>query len=317
MKEFIVDSDPKPFRTSQNFKRFSSDLKRRRDEQIDEYSEHYFIRKIQQYGDLYYLCELLKFHIGFVVCVARQMQASNIPFDDLMNDGLIGFIKASYRYDNTRKARFLSYAVWWIRSSIIQSIAQENELIRLPMNQFQLLLEIKKKIEVLSNKTGQDFTHRYSEIACELEVPVGRVSDVINAPTRSKILSFDDFHKRYTDSDTLIDVSFSIGDSYSFENIEKSYDDELYTYSLRKEISRSLRTLTEREEQIVRLFFGIGLVIKDGLVVESDYCDEGSLLEEIGEVFGLTRERTRQIKEKAIRRLRHSSRSRLLRGYLG
>ncbi len=316
MKRICVESEPMPFKTSNVFKIFNRELGMNKGV-LDRYSEYYFIRKIQSYGDIYYLAELIKYHIGFIIIIARQLRSTHSSFEDLVNEGIIGLIKASYKYDDTHGAKFLSYAVWYIKAYMLQFITQNHELIRLPGNQFNFLLNVKEKIEEKRKLLGEDFTHRYGELADELDVPVKSVLNVINAPTREKIIAFDDVHRIYTDADTLVDVSFSIGGYYSFEEIEKTYDDELRIESLRYEIMRALRTLTDREAEIIRLFFGMGLTIKDGLVVESEYSDEGATLEEIGEVFNLTRERTRQIKEKAVRRLRHTSRSKLLRAYLG
>lgn len=315
MKRVRVEVEPRPLKTTKMFKIFNRELGNKSG-MLDQYSEYYFIRKIQLYNDSYYMAELIRYHIGFVIVVARQMWSPFVSFEDLVNEGIIGLIKASQKYDDTRGAKFLSYAVWYIKAYMLQSVAENYELIRLPANQFNFMFEVKDKIEALRKATGEDYTHRYADVAWELEVPVDQVSNIINAPTRARIITFDEPHKRYTDSDTLIDVSFSIGGSYSFEEVEKTYDDELRTESLRSEIFRSLSTLTERESDIIRLFFGIEVSTVKNL--PNQFIDRRDLdLEEIGEVYGLTRERIRQIKEKAIRRLRHTSRSKQLRTYLG
>ncbi|MFA6355273.1 MAG: sigma-70 family RNA polymerase sigma factor [Candidatus Paceibacterota bacterium] len=317
MKRFVVDHDPRPLKRTDCFKRFNKDLGVKKFEELDQYSEYYFIRKIQQQNDIYYLCELIRYHFGFIISVARQSRTVYVPFDDLISECCIGFINASFRFDYKRGHKFLSYAVWYMRGSMIKSIADNYELIRLPINQYDLLFKMRNTIESLNNQYGVDFTNKHEEIAEILEVPTSRVEDLMNSPLRENIVSFDDVYESFINPDTLMETNLTVKDVFVFDLDGCTYDDGLRGESLRKEVMRSLDTITQRESEIVRLFFGIGITIKNGLIVSSEDCKEGCLLEEIGEHFNLTTERTRQIKEKAIRRLRHTSRSKLLKSYLG
>ena len=317
MRRFVVDQDPRPLKKTDAFKRFNRDLGKRKFEVLDQYSEYYFIRKIQQQRDFYYLCELIRYHFGFLICIARQSRTVYVPFDDLINEGLLGFIDAAYRFDYKKGFKFISYAVWYIRGYMKISMAKNYELFELPVNQYDLLFKVKNTIESLSNQYGVDFTDRYVEVADILEVPSSRVKDLMHAPLRENLISFGDTYESFMNPSTLRETNLTVEDVCTFDEYGFTYDDELRRESLRKEIMRSLTTLTDRESEIVRLFFGIGLTIKDGLLVASEDCDEGCPLEEIGEHFSLTTERVRQIKEKAVRRLRHTARSKLLKSYLG
>ena len=209
---------------------------------------------------------------------------------DLINEGNLGLIKAAEKFDETRGFKFISYAVWWIRQSILQALAEQSRIVRLPLNQVGSLNKINKAF----SKFEQEHERKPSpeELAKSLELSADKVSDTLRVSGRH----------------VSVDAPFVDGEDNSLldvlvNNDSPNADRTLIQESLSKEIHRALATLTEREADIIRLFFGIG-------------CQEMTL-EEIGERFGLTRERVRQIKEKAIRRLRHTSRSKLLKTYLG
>jgi RNA polymerase primary sigma factor len=210
---------------------------------------------------------------------------------DLINEGNLGLIKAAKRFDETRGFKFISYAVWWIRQSILQALAEQSRIVRLPLNQVGSLNKISKAF----SKLEQEFEREPSseELANVLEVTSDKITDTMRVSGRH--VSMDAPFVNGEDN-SLLDV---------MENADSPRADNLLiAESLQQEIDRSLSTLTEREREVVKLFFGIGV-------------NHGLTLEEIGAKFDLTRERVRQIKEKAIRRLRHKSRSRLLKAYLG
>ncbi|OFX28418.1 MAG: RNA polymerase subunit sigma [Bacteroidetes bacterium GWA2_32_17] len=241
-------------------------------------------------GDRSALEKLTRANLRFVVSVAKQYQNQGLSLPDLINEGNLGLIKAAEKFDETRGFKFISYAVWWIRQSILQALAEQSRIVRLPLNQVGSLNKINKAL----SKFEQDFerTPTPDELAIVLEVPREKVIDTLRVSGRH--ISMD---APFVDGEdnSLIDV---------IENKDSPVaDNKLIGESLAREIERALATLTERERDIVRYFFGIA-------------CSEMTL-EEIGEKFALTRERVRQIKEKAIRRLRHTSRSRLLKQYLG
>jgi len=241
-------------------------------------------------GDRSALEKLTKANLRFVVSVAKQYQNQGLSLPDLINEGNLGLIKAAEKFDETRGFKFISYAVWWIRQSILQALAEQSRIVRLPLNQVGSLNKINKAL----SKFEQDFerTPTPDELAIVLEVPREKVIDTLRVSGRH--ISMD---APFVDGEdnSLIDV---------IENKDSPVaDNKLIGESLAREIERALATLTERERDIVRYFFGIA-------------CSEMTL-EEIGEKFALTRERVRQIKEKAIRRLRHTSRSKLLKQYLG
>ncbi len=241
-------------------------------------------------GDQAALEKLTRANLRFVVSVAKQYQNQGLSLPDLINEGNLGLIKAAEKFDETRGFKFISYAVWWIRQSILQALAEQSRIVRLPLNQVGSLNKINKAY----SKFEQEHERRPSpeELADQLELPADKVADTLRVSGRH--VSVD---APFVDGEdnSLLDVLIN-NDS---PNADRSLIDE----SLAREIDRSLATLTEREADIIRMFFGIG-------------CQEMTL-EEIGEHFGLTRERVRQIKEKAIRRLRHTSRSKLLKTYLG
>jgi RNA polymerase primary sigma factor len=241
-------------------------------------------------GDQVALEKLTRANLRFVVSVAKQYQNQGLSLPDLINEGNLGLIKAAEKFDETRGFKFISYAVWWIRQSILQALAEQSRIVRLPLNQVGSLNKINKAF----SKFEQEHERKPSpeELAESLELPADKVADTLRVSGRhvSGDAPFVD-----GEDNSLLDVLVN--------NDSPNADRALIMESLAKEIFRALATLTERESDIIRLFFGIG-------------CQEMTL-EEIGERFGLTRERVRQIKEKAIRRLRHTSRSKLLKTYLG
>jgi len=248
-------------------------------------------RRIKK-GDQEALERLTKANLRFVVSVAKQYQNQGLPLCDLINEGNLGLIKAAKRFDETKGFKFISYAVWWIRQAILQALAEQSRIVRLPLNKVGELHRIGRTLSGLEQEFGREPSA--GEIAAELDMSP---NEVINAlKVSGKHLSLDAPLNRDEDGNRLLDV------------LENHYqpppDEALMEDSLKKEIKRVLSTLTEREAEVISLYFGINQ--------ERSYT-----LEEIGERFGLTRERVRQIKEKAIKRLRHASRSRILRAYLG
>ncbi|HOI48578.1 MAG TPA: RNA polymerase sigma factor RpoD/SigA [Prolixibacteraceae bacterium] len=241
-------------------------------------------------GDQAALEKLTRANLRFVVSVAKQYQNQGLSLPDLINEGNLGLIKAAEKFDETRGFKFISYAVWWIRQSILQALAEQSRIVRLPLNQVGSLNKINKAY----SKFEQEHERKPSaeELADSLDLPADKVADTLRVSGRH----------------VSVDAPFVDGEDNSLLDVlvnsdSPNADRSLIQESLTKEIHRALATLTERESDIIRLFFGIG-------------CQEMTL-EEIGERFGLTRERVRQIKEKAIRRLRHTSRSKLLKTYLG
>ena len=242
-------------------------------------------------GDEPSLEKLTKANLRFVVSVAKQYQCQGLSLGDLINEGNLGLIKAANRFDETRGFKFISYAVWWIRQSILQALAEQSRIVRLPLNRVGTMNKIGKAFSALE----QEFEREPSpeEIAQILELSDFEVSDTIQKS--GKHLSLDaPFSEE--EENRLLDI---------IENQEQpSPDNTLISESLRIELDRALSTLTRREAEVVKLYFGLDL-------------ETPLTLEEIGEKFQLTRERVRQIKEKALRRLRHASRSKPLRSYLG
>lgn len=241
-------------------------------------------------GDRQALEKLTRANLRFVVSVAKQYQNQGLSLPDLINEGNLGLIKAAEKFDETRGFKFISYAVWWIRQSILQALAEQSRIVRLPLNQVGSLNKISKAFQ----KFEQENERRPSaeELAEELEVSVDKVSDSLKVSGRH--ISMDAPFVEGEDN-SLLDVLVN--------DDAPAADQTLMKESLHKEIERALSTLTERESDIIKMFFGIG-------------CQEMTL-EEIGDKFQLTRERVRQIKEKAIRRLRQDSRCKLLKSYLG
>lgn len=241
-------------------------------------------------GDRQALEKLTRANLRFVVSVAKQYQNQGLSLPDLINEGNLGLIKAAEKFDETRGFKFISYAVWWIRQSILQALAEQSRIVRLPLNQVGSLNKISKAFQ----KFEQENERRPSaeELAQELDLSVEKVTDSLKVSGRH--ISMDAPFVEGEDN-SLLDVL--VNDDAPVA------DRMLINESLQKEIDRALSTLTERESDIIKMFFGIG-------------CQEMTL-EEIGDKFQLTRERVRQIKEKAIRRLRQDSRSKLLKTYLG
>ena len=261
-----------------------------REELISAEEEVVLAKKIRD-GDQVALEKLTKSNLRFVVSVAKQYQNQGLSLPDLINEGNLGLIKAAKRFDETRGFKFISYAVWWIRQSILQALAEQARIVRLPLNQVGSLNKINKAF----SKLEQEFerTPSAEELASLLELPEDKVAATLRVSGRH--VSMDaPFVKG--EENTLLDVLIN-SDS-------PKADSMLISESLQREIERSLSTLTDRERDVVKLFYGIG------------YNHEFTL-EEIGDKFDLTRERVRQIKEKAIKRLKHSSRSKHLKGYLG
>ena len=247
-------------------------------------------RRIKK-GDQKALEKLTKANLRFVVSVAKQYQNQGLSLGDLINEGNLGLIKAAKRFDETRGFKFISYAVWWIRQSILQALAEQSRIVRLPLNRVGALNKIGKAFSTLEQEFEREPSA--SELAEELDMSLFEVSDTLKISGRH--LSMDAPFGQGEDN-RLLDV---IQDQR-----QPSPDSILMDESLKIEVKRALATLSEREAQVIRLYFGLD--------------QEHSLtLEEIGEKFNLTRERVRQIKEKAIRRLRHASRSKALRTYLG
>ena len=246
-------------------------------------------RKIRE-GDQAALERLTKTNLRFVVSVAKQYQNQGLTLGDLINEGNLGLIKAAKRFDETKGFKFISYAVWWIRQSILQAIAEQSRIVRLPLNQVGSLSKISKAF----SKLEQEFEREPSpeELAEILETTVEKISDTLSNSGRHVSM---DAPFVQGEENTLLDV---------LENHEPNTDSNLINESLSEEIRRSLSTLTEREREIIVLFFGLS-------------TNHPLSLEEIGEKFNLTRERVRQIKDKALQRLRHTSRSKILKSYLG
>jgi RNA polymerase primary sigma factor len=276
-------------RESQSLDKYLQDIGK--EELITAEEEVELARKIKQ-GDQRALEKLTRANLRFVVSVAKQYQNQGLTLPDLINEGNLGLIKAAQKFDETRGFKFISYAVWWIRQSILQALAEQARIVRLPLNQVGSLNKINKAY----SKLEQEFERQPSaeELAEALEVPEDKIKESLNVSGRH--VSMDAPLSSSEDGGTLMDVMAN-------SDAPKA-DHALMAESLQKEIERSLSTLTDKEREIIRLFFGIGM-------------NHGLTLEEIGAKFNLTRERVRQIKEKAIRRLRHTSRNKLLKSYLG
>lgn len=242
-------------------------------------------------GDQLALEKLTKANLRFVVSVAKQYQNQGLTLPDLINEGNLGLIKAAQRFDETRGFKFISYAVWWIRQSILQALAEQSRIVRLPLNKIGSINKINKTYAFLEQ--AHERAPSAEEIAKELDMTVNDVKESLKNSGRH--VSMDAPLVEGEDSN-LYDVLNS-GES-------PNPDKTLLHESLRTEIERALETLTPREADVVRLYFGLG-------------NQHSMTLEEIGETFDLTRERVRQIKEKAIRRLKHTSRSKILKTYLG
>lgn len=261
-----------------------------REELITAEEEVSLAKRIRE-GDQRALEKLTRSNLRFVVSVAKQYQNQGLSLPDLINEGNLGLIKAAKRFDETRGFKFISYAVWWIRQSILQALAEQSRIVRLPLNQVGSLNKINKAYSRLEQEYEREPSAE--ELSAVLDLPEDKVADTMRVSGRH----------------VSMDAPFANGEDNSLLDVLVNHDspradNQLMSESLQKEIERSLSTLTERERDVIKLFFGIG-------------CNHGLTLEEIGAKFDLTRERVRQIKEKAIRRLRHNSRSKLLKAYLG
>ena len=275
-------------RESQSLDKYLQEIGR--EELITAEMEVELAQKIKQ-GDQIALEKLTKANLRFVVSVSKQYQNQGLTLPDLINEGNLGLIKAAQRFDETRGFKFISYAVWWIRQSILQALAEQSRIVRLPLNQVGSLNKINKAFSRLE----QEFERPPSsdELATALELTEEKVKDTMKISGRH----------------VSVDAPFVDGEDNSLLDVMVNNDSpkadlELMRESLQREIERSLSTLNDREKDVVMLFFGIGK-------------QHGLTLEEIGTKFSLTRERVRQIKEKAIRRLKHTSRSKILKTYLG
>lgn len=261
-----------------------------REDLINAEEEVKLARRIKQ-GDQAALEKLTRANLRFVVSVAKQYQNQGLSLPDLINEGNLGLIKAAKRFDETRGFKFISYAVWWIRQSIMQALAEQSRIVRLPINQLGSVNKIKKTFSILEQKFEREPSN--SEISIALDLPEESIANTM----------------KISGKHVSVDAPFVTGEEHSLLDVLENPDSpladrSLMNESLGQEINRSLSTLTQRESDVVKLFYGIG-------------CNHSYTLEEIGAKFDLTKERVRQIKEKAIRRLRHNSRSKLLKSYLG
>ena len=274
-------------RENESFDRYLQDISK--EELITADEEVKIALKVRQ-GDQKALEKLVKANLRFVVSVAKQYQNKGLSLPDLINEGNLGLIKAAKRFDETRGFKFISYAVWWIRQSILQALAEHSRIIRLPLNRVGSLNKIKNAILTLEQEFER--TPSSEEIAEKLEMPDSKI----------------DAAYKMTHQYTWMDAPLSQDDDNKFLDVfiskdNPQTDDTLMRESLVQEIQRSLKTMAKKERDVINLYYGIGTPYE-------------LTLDEIGEKFDLTRERVRQIKEKAIKRLKHSSRSKLLKSYL-
>ncbi|MFM2156094.1 MAG: polymerase sigma factor RpoD [Bacteroidota bacterium] len=275
-------------RESASFEKYLQEIGK--EELITAQEEVVLARLIRQ-GDQRALEKLVRANLRFVVSVAKQYQTQGLSLPDLINEGNLGLIKAAKKFDETRGFKFISYAVWWIRQSIMQALAEQARIVRLPLNQLGAANKVKKAFSELEQKFEREPSAE--ELSAILDLPMDKVTNTMKMP--GKHVSMDAPLVSGEDS-TLLDV-LENGDSLGA-------DSGLLNESLQKEINRSLATLSEREQDVIKMFYGIGI-------------QHGLSLEEIGEKFDLTSERVRQIKEKAIKTLRQNSRNKLLKAYLG
>ncbi len=274
-------------RNSDSLEKYLHDISK--EELITPEEEVELAQRIKK-GDQRALEKLTRANLRFVVSVAKQYQHQGLSLPDLINEGNLGLIKAAKKFDETKGFKFISYAVWWIRQCILQALAEQSRIVRLPLNKIGALNKIHKTFVELEQEHEREPTP--DEVAEALELDEEKVASTIKLSGRH--LSVDAPFQDGEDN-SLLDV---------LENNEApKADNTLINESLTKEIERTLNTLSEKERQVIRAFYGIGKKQKS--------------LEEIGKEIGISRERTRQIKEKAIKRLRHSSRNKLLKAYLG
>lgn len=273
----------------------------REDQSLDKYlqeigevslinaAEEVRLAKLVKKDDQDALNKLVQANLRFVVSVAKQYQNQGLSLGDLINEGNLGLIKAAKRFDETKGFKFISYAVWWIRQAILQALAEQSRIVRLPLNRVGALHKIGKVSSDLEQNFGREPSAE--EIAEKLDMSSSEVTDTLKISSRH--LSLDAPFQEGEDN-RLLDVLE--------DEVQAAPDEDLFDEALQKEVVKALSTLTDRESEVIRLYFGIGR-------------EKPMTLEQIGTKFGLTRERVRQIKEKAIRRLRHSSRSRALAPY--
>ena len=242
-------------------------------------------------GDKKALDALVKANLRFVVSIAKQYAKQGLSLEDLINEGNLGLIKAAHRFDEERGFKFISYAVWWIRQAMLQSLAEHSRIVRLPLNRAGTLYRIGKVSRQLDQELGR--APSAEEIAARLNISTEEVEDtMVIANTH---VSLDDPYSADKDDTALVD--------YLTDETQAAPDEDTYTSALSDDLERALGTLTDRERMILSLYFGLG-------------GDEPMTLEDIGKRLKLTRERIRQIKEKAIQRLRHSTRAKFLQGYM-
>jgi RNA polymerase primary sigma factor len=242
-------------------------------------------------GDKEALDQLVKANLRFVVSIAKQYANQGLSLEDLINDGNLGLIKAAHRFDEKRGYKFISYAVWWIRQAMLQSLAEHSRIVRLPLNRAGTLYKIGKASRQLDQELGRSPSPQ--EIAKRLKLSVDEVTDTMHIANTH--ISLDDPYSSDQDDNALVDYLMD-------ENAEMP-DERAYDHALSEDMVKALNTLSERERVILTLYFGLN-------------GEDPLTLEEIGKELGLTRERIRQIKEKAIQRLRHSSRAKYLQGYM-
>jgi len=242
-------------------------------------------------GDQQALDRLLKSNLRFVVSVAKKYQNHGLTLEDLISEGNIGLIKAAKRFDETRGFKFISYAVWWIRQSILQAISQQSRLVRLPLNKVDAVTKMRKIYQDLEKEFDREPTTE--EIAEAMELTKGEIEETIMAAEREISV---DAPRGEDDESSLLEI---LPETNTIDP-----EDDLNDESLHHEVERALATLDDREAAIIRLYFGIN-------------SDQSMTLEQIGQEYDLTRERIRQIKEKALRKLRHASRTKILKKYLG
>jgi RNA polymerase primary sigma factor len=257
---------------------------------VTPHEEVELARRIKQ-GDHDALDKLTRANLRFVVSVAKQYQNQGMSLPDLINEGNLGLIKAAQRFDETKGFKFISYAVWWIRQSILQAIAEQSRMVRLPLNQIGAMNKVKKALSKLEQQYGRDPSPE--EISEVVDLSYGQVRDVLRVTNRP--VSMDAPFDNNDENNTLLDVLAN--------DDTPGTDSSLIDQSLTEDINRSLSTLSKREAEVIRMFFGIG-------------TKHSMSLDEIGVELSLTRERVRQIKETGLRRLKHNSRNKLLKSYL-
>ncbi|MFN8153320.1 MAG: RNA polymerase sigma factor RpoD/SigA [Bacteroidia bacterium] len=275
-------------RESASLEKYLQDIGK--EEMVTPQQEVELARRIKT-GDHDALDRLTRANLRFVVSVAKQYQNQGMSLPDLINEGNLGLIKAAQRFDETKGFKFISYAVWWIRQSILQAIAEQSRMVRLPLNQIGAMNKVKKALAKLEQQYGRDPSPE--EISQVVDLSYGQVRDVLRVSNRP--VSMDAPFDNNDENNTLLDVMAN-------DDIP-STDSELMDQSLTEDINRSLSTLSKRESEVIRMFFGIG-------------TKHSMSLDEIGIELNLTRERVRQIKETGLRRLKHNSRNKLLKSYL-